>query len=534
MKNQAREKLIELLIDYGRKIVTNKLQCRGLLSDMIAPEYRIEAKLLRKALDEGVPEALLQLNAARFPIKAQISQLCKRLQDEHFATETATEWAVVSWAIALGVIQKHISPESQESVSSIETSIISSPIFDLISRPAAQNKKSSPHSTTKSNVERLSIVGKKNKIQRYFGICENKIYFGDAISIINFDIFTFQCNIIKIMPGSLNINHVINFLNEKYLIYNNLGDDIFISDISNNNTEIRIKKSNFGSFSNLNINIFQLTSDNLKCLSSTENNLELIELNTGKALATYIGHQNRVTQAMFHPSQKQLLSVDSRGTMKLWDVFSGKCLSSMNDKNGSNGVFQFAPNGETILKSSAEGLVLWDIHLGQPIKYIKGHTAGSTINTIVFTSNSKGALSATEQGEVFLWDLDAGQKFMSYPNEKDSIKSIGLLEDSRLVVVVNSEGTVKIFSLLTGELVYTLFLSENSKILSASLLDRFMAKENGFKQEFLIQTPDRNYTASSPEFAVESLRKENFDSLDIDEYLQHYHHPEIIHQRLNS
>ncbi len=113
MNDQARQKLCEIILRYGRQACIETKRCRGLLQDGFANEHKREFHALVSALEEQVPAELYSgLGGQRWEIMAR--RLVRRLVDNRPMTEDAASWAVESWALALGVrAEPPIPPLSQ-------------------------------------------------------------------------------------------------------------------------------------------------------------------------------------------------------------------------------------------------------------------------------------------------------------------------------------------------------------------------------------------------------------------------------------
>ena len=104
MHNEPREKLCELIVEYGRSLCADPRRCEALLKDYCG-QYKREIFVLISALKNRVAEDLLKTSAGA-PQTLLLGRLIKRLEDELGLAETAAKWAVESWALALGVTQQ--------------------------------------------------------------------------------------------------------------------------------------------------------------------------------------------------------------------------------------------------------------------------------------------------------------------------------------------------------------------------------------------------------------------------------------------
>ena len=91
-----------MIARHGPGLCSDARRCEGLLRDLCG-EHRREINILVGALRERVP---LDLLAARtsVPSGLLLTRLAKRLEDHLALTEGASQWAVDSWALALGVV----------------------------------------------------------------------------------------------------------------------------------------------------------------------------------------------------------------------------------------------------------------------------------------------------------------------------------------------------------------------------------------------------------------------------------------------
>ncbi len=102
MHDAPRQKLRELIIEYGRSLCEDPRRCEALLKDYCG-QHKREIFVLISALKNRVAEDLLKAPAG-IPQSMVLARLNKRLEDELAMTPDAAHWAVESWALALGFI----------------------------------------------------------------------------------------------------------------------------------------------------------------------------------------------------------------------------------------------------------------------------------------------------------------------------------------------------------------------------------------------------------------------------------------------
>ena len=101
MHDLPRQKLCDLIIEYGRSLCDDPRRCEALLKDYCG-QYKREIFVLVSALKNRVAEDLIKTSAG-VPLALVMGRLIQRLEDELGLAESAARWAVESWALALGM-----------------------------------------------------------------------------------------------------------------------------------------------------------------------------------------------------------------------------------------------------------------------------------------------------------------------------------------------------------------------------------------------------------------------------------------------
>lgn len=104
MHDEPRQKLRELILEYGRSLCDDPRRCEALLKDYCG-QYKREIFVLVSALRNRVADDLLRRSAS-VPQPILLARLNNKLVEELAMTAEAAHWAVESWALALGVIAK--------------------------------------------------------------------------------------------------------------------------------------------------------------------------------------------------------------------------------------------------------------------------------------------------------------------------------------------------------------------------------------------------------------------------------------------
>lgn len=100
---QVGDSLRKLIEQFGDEVISEPKKLNGLISDFI--QERGVANTLKSAVEEGIPQALATLPPG-IPLQASAGGLISRLQTDRGLGEDAARFAVLSWALALQVVDE--------------------------------------------------------------------------------------------------------------------------------------------------------------------------------------------------------------------------------------------------------------------------------------------------------------------------------------------------------------------------------------------------------------------------------------------
>src|SRR5258708_21343068 len=101
MRDLPRQKLLDVIRQYGPSIAEDRRRLEALLAYLCGDEYRLEINLLMGALHEGVAKDLAGAQKG-IPAHLLAEPLVLRLEDNLGVSAEAAQWAVDSWLQALG------------------------------------------------------------------------------------------------------------------------------------------------------------------------------------------------------------------------------------------------------------------------------------------------------------------------------------------------------------------------------------------------------------------------------------------------
>ena len=229
-----------------------------------------------------------------------------------------------------------------------------------------------------------------------------------------------------------------------------------------------------------------------------DNTIKIWDFQTGKQLKTLTGHQDYVYAAYFSPNDKYIISSSWDKTAKIWDAKTGTVLHTLNGHNSMVNHSEFSPNGKMVLTASLDNTIkIWDSKTGKMIKSISSDisdiiyasfspdgeqviaAAGDKtirvwdilpttvkhevltghkgeVNVVKFVPNSTYAVSASEDGEIIIWNTYSGTIEKKLAGHSDVINSIDCSSNGDYIASASNDNTVVIWDLHTEKKIITL------------------------------------------------------------------------------
>ncbi len=131
--------------------------------------------------------------------------------------------------------------------------------------------------------------------------------------------------------------------------------------------------------------------------------LDLWQVSTGDKVHQLVGHQDTVRCVVFCPTREILASAGDDGTVRIWEVATGKQLGQLVHE-GEVLCVAFSPDGKTIASGGTEKRVrLWEVATKRERLELGGHLAG--ISSLVFSRDGRLVASGSKDCTALVWDI---------------------------------------------------------------------------------------------------------------------------------
>lgn len=161
-----------------------------------------------------------------------------------------------------------------------------------------------------------------------------------------------------------------------------------------------------------------------------------------------------------HTASALALSGDGRRVLTIstdsilwWDALGGSVIGALQRKLEAPYAAALSQDGGLAIFSSGKDLILRNFVGSASEKKLTGHKM--PIWAAAISSDSRLAVSGSEDKTVILWDLAAGRAINVFQGNKDSVRAVAISRDGQLVIAGGDDRVVRIWRVSTGQILHS-------------------------------------------------------------------------------
>jgi Tol biopolymer transport system component len=151
-----------------------------------------------------------------------------------------------------------------------------------------------------------------------------------------------------------------------------------------------------------------------------------------------------VLSVAFSPDGRLLASRADDGTVKLWEVATGREVRTLRGHTDWVRSVAFSPDGRLLASGADDGTVkLWEVATGREVRTLGGHTAG--VESVAFSPDGRLLASGADDRTVKLWEVATGQVVRTLGGHTARVLSVAFSPDGRLLAAGSDDATVRLW-----------------------------------------------------------------------------------------
>ncbi|MBD2529526.1 serine/threonine protein kinase [Nostoc flagelliforme FACHB-838] len=170
---------------------------------------------------------------------------------------------------------------------------------------------------------------------------------------------------------------------------------------------------------------------------------------------TLPGHENSVLSVAVSPDGKTIASSGGNRTIKLWDLATGKQISSLNGHFQQVNVIKISPDGKLLVSASDDNTIkIWNLATRKQIRTLEGHS--DSVHALAISADSQTLVTGSDDNTIKIWDLATGEQIRTLTGHTFWVRSIAISPDSVILASGSFDKTIKIWNLTKGYPIRTL------------------------------------------------------------------------------
>ncbi|MEH2238812.1 serine/threonine-protein kinase [Nostoc sp.] len=244
--------------------------------------------------------------------------------------------------------------------------------------------------------------------------------------------------------------------------------------------------------------------------SGGDRQIKLWNLATGKQISSLNGHFQQVNVVVISPDGKILVSASDDNTIKIWNLATRRQIRTLEGHSDSVHALAISADSETLVTGSDDNTIkIWDLATGEQIRTLTGHTFW--VRSVAISPDGVILVSGSFDKTIKIWNLTKGYSIRTLEGNSQTVTAVAISPDGKTLASASRDRTIKLWNLATGREIRTLTghantvttvaFSADGKIIASGSRDRTIKLWNSATGEEILTLAGHTNTVTSVAFS---------------------------------